>query len=131
MQQKMKLYGLDNDKPAKLENLQERPIDIGWSFTKEKADFGYNFDRTILEGQDLIIWQSLNLGLLPEFVECIYAEAKTPEQALDKIVRLRLEKSNVLRALRWTQKKIQALFESLWEVCRLGIHIGASRQILR
>lgn len=100
MQQKMKLYGLDNDKPAKLENLQERPIGYWVIFHKEKADFGYNFDRTILEGQDLIIWQSLNLGLLPEFVECLYAEAKTPEQALDKIVRLRLENQMYLGALR-------------------------------
>lgn len=87
----MVLYGLDNDKSADLANLVSRPsfywkIEAGLDY-----DFGYNFERTRLTGQDLAFWLKNHPNEMPECVECIYAFGNTPEEALAKIIRGRLD----------------------------------------
>lgn len=96
----MVLYGLDNDKPAKVENLVSRP-DYYWKIEAGlDADFGYNFERTMLTGNHLKEWQKLHPNEMPVVQECIYAKGNTPEEALAKIVKCRLENEMYLGALR-------------------------------
>lgn len=87
----MVLYSLDNDKAAKESNLISRP-NYYWKIEAGlQADFGYNFERTMLTSTELEEWKRLYPKEQPAVQECIYAMGNTPKEALDKIIRLRLE----------------------------------------
>lgn len=95
----MVLYGLDNDKAATEANLISRP-NYYWKIAPDlQADFGYNFERTMLTGVELAEWRRLYPNEQPAVQECIYAMGRTPKEALDKIIRCRLENNMYLGEL--------------------------------
>lgn len=100
----MMLLSLDNDKSAlDSDHYVQRDLDY-WKIEEGAiVSFGYNFDRPVLTGRDLELWQEKHPLSVPECHECIYAYGDTAEQAMARIVKARLENEMYLGALYYGQ----------------------------
>ena len=89
---KMVLVSLDNDKSAlDTDNYIVRDLDYWQIEPGAIVSFGYNFDRPVLEGRALELWQEKYPMAMPECRECIYAHGINKDQAIARIVKARLE----------------------------------------